>query len=395
MSEYALFERTLALLHRAGLDDAYWLSAASAINKATGTTGHALGFGRGYLPDGEELFFARFCFGEERREDWERTYFRDYWQRDERLPILHQKPDGALTHTDDLYTESARKASPLYNEMLCEMRARNGLNLRLDAPGGLDVLWCLGDSIDMTGWTSDQVKMIKWLRPHIRHFLCVRQALVDANALGASLHGLLENTETGVIQLNRRGRVVDANDPARDILRQGNPLFAPGGFLRAMRPAENAVLQRLLAKALPPFRVQGRSGSMSARGASPLGKKLTLHVLPVRAELRDLRTRSVAALVLAISPRNPVWLDPHIVAEAFGLTRTESRLAVMLAAGYGVADIAAATGRRKRTIYWHFQQIFRKQGIAGQTELVRRLLSLQVLARLGHGELSPKGGRSE
>ncbi len=68
------------------------------------------------------------------------------------------------------------------------------------------------------------------------------------------------------------------------------------------------------------------------------------------------------------------------MASALGLTPTESRLAVMLAAGHTVREIAAATGRKDRSVHWHLQQIFRKQGIGRQADLVRRVLSLQSLS---------------
>ena len=382
------FEHLLASLHRAALDDAHWLPAARAINEAVGTRGHSLAFAKGYSPRDGELFFARLCVGEVRRDDWERTYITDYWEHDERLPILHAVPDGVLVPTDELYTTIEKKSSVFYNEMLRDLRGQHGLNVRLDAPGESQVLWVLTDPIEAEGWSSDQVELIEGLRPHIRHYVSVRQALVDARALGVSLHGLLDNTGTGVIHLNRRGRVMEANDPARDILRERKALFAPEGFLRAVMPTENAALQRLLAAALPPFGDTGSGGSMTARGTSS-STKLILHVSPVGAESRSRRTRRVAALVLAVDPGNAVRLDPHLVAQALGLTPTESRLAIMLAAGHSVAEIAEATGRKKKTVHWHLQHIFRKLGLARQAELVRYLSSLQVLPGSRHREHDP------
>ena len=230
--------------------------------------------------------------------------------------------------------------------------------------------------------------MIERLRPHIRQFVSVRHALVDAGALGASLYGLLDNTATCVIQLDRSGRVVAANDLARGMLRRHEALIAPGGFLRATGMEENVELQRLLARAIPPFGDHGTGGSMTLRGDS-CSKTWTIHVHPVRAELTDVHTRRVAALLLAVRPETPVWIDPDLVALAFGLTKTESRLASMLAAGHDVSDIAAATDRKQGTVHWHLNQIFRKQGIDRQAELVRRVLSLQPLSELRRREQDP------
>ena len=94
MSQQNLFERCVASLHRAALDDAHWLSAASVVNETVGTRGHGLVLGKGTSPTEREMVFWRLCFGGQRREDWERTNVRDYWYRDECLPPVLRLPDG-------------------------------------------------------------------------------------------------------------------------------------------------------------------------------------------------------------------------------------------------------------------------------------------------------------
>lgn len=391
MSAEDSFERTVAELHGAALDDSRWLSAASLVNEACGVRGHALVFGEGSAVPDRRALFMRFCFGRERRDDWERTYLRDYSEDDVRIQRILRLSDGAVTHTPALFTEAERKASPLYNELLREMQAQDGLNVHLLAPAGSHVAWIAADSTQRGGWSSDQIKMAERLLPHIRQFILVRHALLDARALGASLYGLLDNTGICVMQLDRRGKLMEANDRARDMLHHREALFAPGGFLRAVRMEDNVNLQRLLAKALPDFNAQGAGGSIAIRGSSH-STTWTVHVHPVGAELTDSHTRRVAAIVLAVSPASPTWVDSDLVALALGLTSTESRLAAMLAAGQSVHDIALATRRKRATIRWHLSQIFRKHNMARQAELVRRVLSLQPVNERGRRGQDPPTG---
>ena len=372
-----LFERAVKSLHDAALDDAAWLSAAARINEASGAEGHALVFAEGRSQHDAEICFLRFCYGGERRDDWERRYVRDYWASDERVPRLSELPDGALVPTPALYAGKERTTSPVYNEILHEMQGQNGLNLRLEGPGGSHIVWILADCVDKGGWGSDRFELIRSLRPHVRQFMCVRQALVDADALGAALSDLLDNTLACAIQLDRSGRIVEANDASRDVLRRREGVSAAGGFLRATSRRENTELQRLLERALPPFGGPGVGGSMAITryAASPT---LILHIIPVGAQLRDSGAHRVAALVLLVDPLRPVFVDPGHVAMALDLTPTESRVASMLAAGIPVSDVAAEIGRAETTVRWHIQRIFRKQGIRRQTELVRRVLALQT-----------------
>ena len=199
-------------------------------------------------------------------------------------------------------------------------------------------------------------------------------------ALGASVAALLENTRCGVIQLAPRGQIVAANDRARDLLRKGDGLTDRDGLLGAVSAEDNAALQQLQARALPRFGGQGESGSMTVRriAGSP---RLVLHAHPVGSGRIDARASRVAALVLAIDPASRDRIDPGLVGATLGLSPAESHVAVLLAQGYSIGDIAIATKRSEGTVRWHTKQIFRKLGIPGQTELVRLVLSLSNISQ--------------
>ena len=278
MSQRDTFNRILASLHDAVLDDARWPATSALIDEACGMTGNALIVGQGFGSN-VEIFSARFYYRGQRRQDLEHAYFGTYHPWDERLPRLRQLPDSQLAHVTDLYTEQELKTSPAYNESLRQAGAQNSLNVRLEGPDGLRIVWATADASAPDGWGSAQTGMIERLLPHVRQFVRVRQALSDAGALGASLSELLDSTRSGVIQLERRGRIVEANDRARDMLRRGDGLFDRGGFLHARLPADNAALQGLLRRALPPFGSQGAAGSMLVR-RSPGLPGLVLHLSP-------------------------------------------------------------------------------------------------------------------
>ena len=64
------------------------------------------------------------------------------------------------------------------------------------------------------------------------------------------------------------------------------------------------------------------------------------------------------------------------MARALNLTPAESQLAVMLAEGTSVGEVAAATGRKASTVRWHPLHIFNKNAISHQVELVQRLAEM-------------------
>ena len=375
MSQLDAFDRMLASLHQAALDDSHWQAASALIDEVCGAKGNMLICAQANSRDGVEIFFARFCYRGERRAESERLYFDSYHALDERVPRLRRLPDSQLVHVPDLYTEPEKKTSVVYNEALPTSDVANSLLVRLDGPGGSNIVWSVADPVTGDDWSSGQLEMVRRVLPHLRQFVYVRQALADAGALGNSLAGLLDNTGSGVIQLDRRGRIVAANDRARDLLRDGDGLFDGGGFLRTSSAEDNAGLQRLLARVLPPRGGQGASGSVTVRRPTGLAR-LVLHASPVEGGLTDVRPRRVAALVLVTDPSRLARIDPRMPAAALGLTPAQSQVAVMLAEGRTVPEIARATGRRESTVRWHLKEIFARHGISRQAELIRLVLSL-------------------
>ena len=58
------------------------------------------------------------------------------------------------------------------------------------------------------------------------------------------------------------------------------------------------------------------------------------------------------------------------------LTGMESQVAVLLAEGMSVREIASAMGRKESTIRSHVKHMFTKHGLSRQAELVRLVLPL-------------------
>ncbi len=375
MSKREAFDRILASLHDVALDRAHWSTASALIEEALGAHGSSMVFGDGCSEEDRRIYFVWDFFRGERNRDLERWYFENYYARDERVPRLRHLSDSRLAHITDLYTDEELKTSAAYNEALARGHAQNSISVRLDGPRGSRIVWVVNDPVDGDGWSSAQLDSIRRLLPHIRQTVCVQQALIGADALGASLAKLLDSTGLGIVQLDGRGRIVAANDRARDLLRTGDGLFDKGGLLYARAPGDNAKLQALLTQALPRFGGQGAGGStMVGRqaGVAPL----VLHVNPVGRQEADFHLWPVAALVLVVDPLRRTRIDPAVAAAALGLTGMESRVAVLLAEGMSVREVAAATGRKESTIRSHVKQMFAKHGLSRQAQLVRLVLSL-------------------
>ena len=374
MGDQDAFERILASLYDAMLDDTLWPATSALIDDACGMQGNALMIRDG-PPDDGRVTFVGFYYRGERRADWEREYLGVYHPIDERVPRLLQLPDSHLVRTAALYTARELQTSLAYNEGLSRGSAQEGLTVRLDGPDGSDISWVTADPVSSDGWGSPQLALITGLLPHLRQFVRIRQALAQAEALGASLTALLDTPRIGVICLDQRGQIVEANDRARALLRQGDGLSDRGGVLSARVPADRARLARLVAAALPPSSAPAVSGSMRLQRAAAR-PPVVVHVKPMGIRQPDFGAQRVAVQVLLVEPAPVAHIDPARVAATLGLTQRESQIAAGLAAGQTVREIAAALGYTDRSVRWYLHQIYHKQGLAGQVDLVRLVLAV-------------------
>ena len=377
MSDRGAFERTLGSLHDAMLDDAHWPATSALIDETCGLMGNTLAVGEGPKEDIRVNFVGFYSRGE-RRTDLESEYLEIYHPIDERVPRLRQLPDSHLVPVKDMYTTEELKTSPTFNEILFRNDHQKGLNVRMDGLDGSHISWVTANPATRGDWESSQITLIKQLLPHIRQFVRIRQTLSCARALETTATALLENHRIGVVHLDRRGKVLEANDRARHILQNGCGLSDREGGLRAPALVDQHRLQQLVADALPTDGTASVSGSMGLRRSSGMSP-LVVHVKPVGVRQPDYGGRHTAALVLLAEPGHRRSINPDLLAESLGLTPGESQVAVWLAEGKSVAEMARETGHTRKAIYWHLQQIYQKLHISRQTDLVRLVLSVAEL----------------
>ncbi|MDE0342722.1 MAG: LuxR C-terminal-related transcriptional regulator [Deltaproteobacteria bacterium] len=360
------------------LDDARWLEASALIDEALGSKGNHLVFSNLSWNEDIDVLFVRFCYRGEHHTALEREYFQTYYPVDDHLPGLRRLPDGEIAHVRDTFLGQDLAKSVMYNEAMPRFGFQNGLNVRMDGPFQSRIIFGIADPIGASDWSSGQLDLVKRFLPHIRQFVRMRLALIESGVLGTTLGQILENAGAGVIQLDRRGRIVAANDSARALLRSNDGLSDRDGVLRAAMPEDNDTLQKLLARALPRFGEQGASGSMMVRRPSLL-PRLVLHVKPAANREVDYRSQHLGALLLIVDPVERVRIDPGLVAAALGLTPTETEIAVLLAEGRTAPEIAEATGRGYSTVRTHLKHIYLKLGVSRQFEVAQLVLALSNL----------------
>lgn len=180
---------------------------------------------------------------------------------------------------------------------------------------------------------------------------------------------LVDQRQVGLIRLDNSGAIVDVSARAREILDRERAFHVDNGRLRAHRSEDVKVLEGLLESVL------GGKGDGSGAGPVSIGRWPDPRPLTLYAQRVDGGHAGVAAVVVVVDPWCPTQLCPEQVARSLRLTPAESRVAVALAEGLTIGQIAEATGKAVHTVRWLVQRALEKTFCSRQAELVRLVLS--------------------
>ncbi|MFM7786275.1 MAG: helix-turn-helix transcriptional regulator, partial [Gammaproteobacteria bacterium] len=143
-----------------------------------------------------------------------------------------------------------------------------------------------------------------------------------------------------------------------------------------------AELKRILAAVLEERRAGGPGLVQAMRLSRPSGRAdLGLIVRPVRQDPAAGSSELPGVAVFISDPEDRSEAPVAVLAKLFGFTPTESQLALALANGLNLDEVAATLGMTRNTARAHLRSVFTKTGISRQSALVR--LILKSVASLG------------
>jgi DNA-binding CsgD family transcriptional regulator len=182
----------------------------------------------------------------------------------------------------------------------------------------------------------------------------------------------LDQLCAGVIVTDPTGLVIETNRAAEAIVECGDGLLVREGRLCARRVFETARVAKLIAGAT-------EEQTRMAGGRMVIGRcdglpPYVLAVMPLHATpVGDRRL----AMIIIVDPARYVPSERDL-ADLFGLSPAEARVAAALMMGKSLADIAAASGVQITTVRTQLRSTLRKVGVKRQFDLVRILSSTGI-----------------
>ena len=221
---------------------------------------------------------------------------------------------------------------------------------------------------------------LKHLTPHLARAFAVNETFSAVAAKDMALAALLDAVDAPAVLVTNTAKVVAANSGAELLLRSGRLVKSGIDAKLVFRdPGHQALFTRLLASATD---AAEPGAPVAFRVYLPDGRPRHVMVLPLRmnASLAQARVRAWT-LVIFRDPNARQGLFEEAIKSLYGLTKTETAIAVDLTLGLTSDEIAERHRVSKLTVRNQITAAMAKVGVRRQAHLVSTLLALQP--RLG------------
>lgn len=309
----------------------------------------------------------------------QREYF-DLWSQHD---IIMQRTAvyraGAVETDYDILPRDELLRSDYYNGFLKPHDMHAYLRITLSQENGFRKIISLSRPVSLGDFAVADVEHCRRLVPHLQRAARVAQHVNDARLMFNAFSDVLERSDKGVLILDTGGKVVFANAAARAMAESTDGFRLRRDRIEVLSRRSDAALQRLVA---------GATGQLAGTNA-PRGGMLRLpresgqpdYAVAIASLGNESAWSSAgpAAFVLITDPDASPAPAAALIAQLFGLSAAETRVAERLMMGESPEQAAASLGIKTSTARWHLAALYRKTGTNRQAQLTRLLLSVPAI----------------
>ncbi len=351
-------------LYDAAVDDRLWSGMAARIAAAFDSTSTVMKLhgsdARVQLVESTDNLVVP-----DRLQDWATDWHsRDLWV--ERSVTFGM---SRIVTDHDLVSEDEQRWSGYYQEWLRELDIHHMIGAVFPTGDGTMGVLGVHRTQGAGGYGDADRQKAAYLLPHLQRALRLGQTLAAAALTQTATLAALDRLDTGVLAVDRSGRIIHANALAEDILAASREIGVLNGRLCVKRPALHDRLLSLVRASADI--AAGRSVAPASALAIPRDGRLplTLTSAPFGAGATRFAHLRPMALVFLRDPEHPT-LSAQTLCDLFGLTRTEAAIAVDLGGGRALEDIARRHGIGLATVRSHLKRILSKTGTNRQGEVI-------------------------
>jgi DNA-binding CsgD family transcriptional regulator/PAS domain-containing protein len=273
------------------------------------------------------------------------------------------------------------RSTPYFNDFMKPLDYIHTLGLNLLDDRRTRIKLFLYRPGDAAAFSSEDVRDLECLTGHLSNTVRVARRIAEDQAQTAHVLEVFERLSYGVVLLDERMRVVEANSSAASMLRAGDGLKLDRNTLVASHRDDASSFATALRAALDLHAARSTIAPRTVRLRRASGKRaLQVMFVPVPRLADDpfLMRRTAIALVIS-DPERAMEIPAVELAHRYGFTAAETSLAQSLARGMSLREAASLAGITYETSRTYLKRILQKTGTSRQAELISLLLSDRLL----------------
>jgi PAS domain-containing protein/DNA-binding CsgD family transcriptional regulator len=362
-------------IYEAACDHARWPYTLDAIAKANDSI-CATHFS--WRKDTESLGF----FLASRDYSGNSEYAAHFSRLDPRRPLTQRLHEGGILRCHEHLDDSYVAKSPFYQDFSLKHDRRFLMSVHLINTDQVSSFLVLHRTRTQGPFVDQDFRSFEALTPHLRRAAQVHMRIEQIEAAHRRASAALDQLPFGVLTVDPQGRVLSANSAAAETLQSGDGLAIRNGRLAAHVHSSAELMAEALRRAtmFDPGTERHGSSHIVQRPSGRPGYRVLVTPLGENGPTWVPKGSEVSALVLITDPeRIPAPTEDHL-RRMFGMTRSEAQVALGLAEGKTINEIAEERNARLGTVRVQLKCLLQKTDTHRQSSLIQLLLTIPAIA---------------
>ncbi len=227
-------------------------------------------------------------------------------------------------------------------------------------------------------WSDGELRVLNEILPHLRRALNIHSEFTHLRLKQDALLQGMDRLVIGLILYDHQAQPVYINPTAKAIIKQHPALQLQDGDLFLTNPEDEKHLRKTIVDtaAIDPddsWKQSVAIGIIHPDAPAPLPLLVTpMHAHLITSDL-DYEGAKVAVFLSDPNQQQPISIDSLV--SVYSLTPSEAQVAISLANGHSIEEIAKSSCHSAHTIRSQLKSVFRKTGVSRQSELIKLLLT--------------------
>ncbi len=288
-----------------------------------------------------------------------------------------RRPEGQIYSCEALYADGEWEKSELFNDWYVP----NGYGFCTSAviwkAPELTARFCLMKPLHGERTSRSGKDLLSFLLPHFRRSLQLQHHFDLFDGERRAVLEILDAVPFGVILVDAKARVLEANAPAQEMLREADGISVTATTLRATTSSESSALARCVGEAARTGSAEGvESGGQLRLSRPSLKRDYEVLISPIaRRAFLDQGIGTPAAIVIITDPEHHAEPPHERLQRLYGLSPAEAWVAWGIASGKRQTELAAERGISPETVRTYLRRARDKTDVRRTADLVRLILT--------------------